>query len=110
MTKLSTVSFSGCSGDRHSFTAYSLNSHFSKTGGVYIVTRRYQNETGRFTQSMVFVGVADDLSREMIDHPLSPCFKKYDANCICIYNETDAGRRDDVRSDLLCKYAPPCNA
>lgn len=109
MTQLSKVIFNGKSGSAYTFDVFSLNTYFSKIAGVYIVTRRYQNDSGSYTQSMIYIGCSTDLSRELTDHPLRTCFGKYNANCVCVLGESEAEKREDILKDLLGRFAPPCH-
>ncbi|MAT56654.1 MAG: hypothetical protein CMF23_01625 [Ignavibacteriae bacterium] len=110
MTKYGTVTFTGKSGSKYEFTIYSFDTDFKdNVSCVYFVTKRSQSSNGNHSHTRIYVGETSDLSERFSNHHKQKCFKKNNANCICIYLEKSEKTRLEIEQDLIDNYNPPCN-
>lgn len=110
MAKFGTVSFTGASGKKYDFNAYSWGTSFKQSyGAVYFITKRSKNPKGGYSHTEIYVGQTEDLSTRFDDHHKQNCFNRYNANCICIYGEQNENTRLEIEQDLLDNYDLPCN-
>jgi hypothetical protein len=110
MAKLGTVVFTGASGEKCEFNAYSWGTSFKKDyGAVYFVTKRSKNSEGGYSHTRSYVGQTEDLSTRFDNHHKQECFDRHGANCICVYSEQDEDARLEIEQDLIANYNPPCN-
>lgn len=109
MPKLGTILFTGTSRQKYRFNVYPFDTAFNDIGAVYFVTKRTPKAKGGATHTYIYIGQTDDLSTRFNYHHKAACFKREEANCICIYQEDDEQRRLEIESDLLGNYDPPCN-
>ena len=109
MAKFGTITFQGKSGNDYSFTAYSRDNAFSEIGAVYFVTQRTKNTNGRFSHKRIYVGETGDLSDRPANHHRAECFDRENANCVCVYVESDEASRLTIEADIRENYNPICN-
>ena len=109
MAKFRTVTYTGESGSKYTFTAYSRDSDFNAVGAVYFITRRTGNDEGGYSHTKIYVGETSDLSSRPLSHHRKECFDKHQANCVCLLVEDDHETRLEIELDLRRKYNPPCN-
>ena len=93
MAKYGTVTFTGESGKKYEFTAYSFDTEFNKSGGVYFITKRSSNDEGGHSHTRIYVGQTGDLSERFDDHHKAECFSSNSANCKCIFGESNEKKR-----------------
>ena len=105
------VTFVGKSGERYHFQAWSLDAKFKSIAAVYFVTKRaYDNSTyRRACHDGIFIGQTGDLSGALTDAGQLERFRKYGANCVCVYVLADDARRIAVERDLLDVHHTHCN-
>ena len=105
------VTFVGKSGERYHFQAWSLDAKFKSIAAVYFVTKRaYDNSTyRRACHDGIFIGQTGDLSGALTDAGQLERFRKYGANCVCVYALADDARRIAVERDLLDVNHTHCN-
>ena len=110
MAKLSDVTLTGASANRYEFEVYSWGTQFTKAGGVYAITRRYQKsgEVG-FTHAVLHIGHTGDLSTRFENHHGISCFREHNANCACVHRDNNGRSRRSKETDLIEGYNPPCN-
>jgi hypothetical protein len=110
MNKIGTVKFSGKSGNRYKFNAYSLDTVFKKGfSGVYVVTQRKQGESkSGFVHKRICTGQSDDLHQSLTSDEKP--FSARGANCICVHAEKDKDIRQRIEQDLIAKSSPAGNA
>jgi hypothetical protein len=109
-TKIDAVSFTGRSGQSHSFRIYVWDTKFKPLAGVYVVASRSMEPGEPARYEAVFVGMASDLSRVLKNHPRSECFQMYYANVVGVLQQNDEDARAAIVADLVDGLAPPCNA
>jgi hypothetical protein len=109
MAKVSTVAFQGKSSERYVFDVWRMDQPFKNVGAVYAVTRRYQNEAGAYSHSVIYIGQTEDLSTRFGDHHKADCFSKSGANCICTHCDDEDDSRLSKEDDLVRYYKPRCN-
>ena len=109
MAKLGTITFKGKSGNEYSFNAYPIDTEFKAIGTVYFITKRTEKADGTGTHTRIYVGQTEDLSERFDNHHKQDCFDRNNANCICIYSESDEDQRLEIEADLIDNYNPPCN-
>jgi hypothetical protein len=108
MNKLGTIKFSGKSGERYAFTAYSLETVFDEAfSGVYVVTRRKEGKSKKgFVHKRICTGQSDDLRQSLAS--VEPSFSSRGANCICVHAENDQAARQKIELDLAREPRADC--
>ncbi|MEJ2628808.1 MAG: GIY-YIG nuclease family protein, partial [bacterium] len=91
------------------FNVYTLDTNFNSVSAIYFVTRRYESSSGYYNHKKIYVGETGNLPERFDDHHKKDCFKKYNANCICVYQENSEERRLEIEKDLYNNYKPVCN-
>jgi hypothetical protein len=109
MSKPTTATFTGKSGQAYSFNVYQWGTDFKAIGAVYIVTSRRVNSEGKGLHTFIYIGHTGDLSERFDDHHKARCFTKHGVNCICIHSESDEATRLDIESDLIDGNDTSCN-
>jgi|SRR6516162_934822 len=109
MPKFGTITFTGKSGRKYTFTAYSRDSEFNDLGAVYFMTKRTIDRAGKLSHARIYVGQTDSLERRPLNHERKPCFDQHGANCVCIYVEREETIRRAIETDIRQAYDPPCN-
>jgi hypothetical protein len=109
MKILGTATFKGCSGKEYKFNIYDLKSKLDNVPAIYIVTRREIDLEGYVDHFALYIGQTDDLKKRFSKHDKQGCFKKNQANRLCLIFETDEQNRILAESDLLTNYKTPCN-
>lgn len=109
MAKISTLTLKGVSGTEYSFDVYPSDQSFRAVGGVYIISRRYQNVSGGFSHDIIYVGETGDFSERFDDHHKAPCFARNNFNCICTLVKEDSSSRLIIEKDLIGQWKPSCN-
>lgn len=109
MAKLGNVAIDGQSGTSYNFSVYPLQESFSPVGGVYAITKRTKNTKGGYSHTHIYVGQTGDLSERFDNHHKYSCFTRYDANCICAFQEDNKINREATEADLLAAHSWPCN-
>lgn len=109
-TKIDTISLKGASGDEYALRVYVWDTLFKALPGVYVVASRNVEPGRPASYDPVFVGIANDLSKALAEHPRSECFQMYLANVVAVLHEENAAARDRIAGDLIAALAPPCNS
>ena len=109
MARIESVTFKGASGRQYQFECYDLDTSFKSISAVYILAERTGLSSGKPDYVFVYIGQTDDLRGRLFGHNKSDCFKKNNANCICINIQLLKRTRHSIEKDLLDKYSPPCN-
>lgn len=109
MAECGTPTFTGTSGEKYEFTAFSRNTKFKAVGAVYFMTRRLKRSEGGFRHAHIYVGETENLSKRPLNRQRKVCFDKKGANCVCIYLESSESKRLKIAAGLRNKYDPPCN-
>jgi hypothetical protein len=109
MAKLSTVAFVGKSGLKYVFDVWLMDQEFNAVGGIYAITRRYQNNQGTYSHDVSYIGETEAFSTRFGSHHKMDCCEKRGANCICTLVEEDGDLRLTQEDDLVKSYKPPCN-
>lgn len=108
MAKLGTITYEGISGTQYEFDVYIIDTSFNDVGAVYIITKRYQSESG-YTHTHIYAGQTSDLSERFDDHHKKDCFDAHGANCVCVHRDDNEQSRVYKEDDLIKAYNPPCN-
>ena len=105
------VTFGGKSGEKYHFQVWPLDTRFKSVSAVYFVTKRtYENNTyRRACHDGIYIGQTENLSDSIAAHPQLERFRKYGANCICVYLLAVEERRIAVEQDLLAAHNTHCN-
>lgn len=110
MAKYGTGTYTGESGTKYEFIAYSLDTEFKAVGAVYIISKRTPKPEGGGSHEVIYVGQTGDLSERFDDHHKADCFKKNGANCILVHAESNEKTRFQIETDLCRQYSSaPCN-
>lgn len=56
MSHITTITFTGKSGNKYTFRTYLKDTNFNDIGAVYIFTKRYQNSSGTYSQKPLYIG------------------------------------------------------
>ena len=110
MAKLGNVTFTGLSGQSYKATVFPFNITFKEgIGGVYVVSKRTENEEGQMSHDWFYVGSASDLRENFKMHTSAFQFRKYEVNAINVIREDDAGKRKEIYEDLVHQLKPLLN-
>jgi hypothetical protein len=109
--KYGSITFTGKSGEKYRFDAWSLETRFRALGAVYFVTKRMHENTTytRASHDSIFIGHTPDLAGQYDTYSRSASFAKHGANCICILLLENEERRVAVANDLLDLHSTHCN-
>jgi hypothetical protein len=103
--RIGTVVFSGKSGEKYRFEAWSLDTRFKAMPAVYFVTKR-EVTTSNFTRAgheHMFLGYTADLSGPLGTAAQLAWFEKHGANCVCVY-PAEEPRGAAIQQDLEEAY------
>jgi len=105
------ITFSGKSGEKYRFQAWSLETRFKPMAAVYLVTKRaFDSATyNRACHDSIYIGQTANLADPFATGSLFDCFTKHGANCICIYLLEDEEQRIAVEQDLVALHSTHCN-
>jgi len=107
---MSIVTFTGKSEKKYEFEIYDIDSEWNDNiSAVYIVTKRYKKDDGGYLHNKIYIGRTKDLKDRHSNHHQQLCFDKYNANCICIYQEEDEQQLIDIETDLIQGNTTKCN-
>jgi len=109
MAKISDLTLTGKSGKKYDFEVYSIDTAFNEVAAVYAVTKRYKNSSNEFKHTVIYIGQTDNLKERHDNHHKEECFKRNDANCICVHQDSNEKSRLAKEADLIAAYDPPCN-
>jgi len=109
MAKIGTLNLYGNSGNKYQFEIYPIDTTFDPGPALYAITRRYVSADGENRHSVVFIGHSDDISRSFVKHKKRDCFKRHEANCICIQQDSIEKSRLFKVKDLTDRIKPRCN-
>ena len=110
MAKIGTLTLTGASGTEYTFNVYPYGTEFKEMGAVYYISKRTEKADGGGTHTRIYIGQTGDLSERFDDHHKESCFKKHNANCHSIHQESNENTRLKIEKDLIDAYEPPCNA
>jgi hypothetical protein len=105
------VTFTGKSGEKYPFQAWSLETRFKPLAAVYFVTKRAQDNTTyrRASHDGIYIGQTASLADPFGTEAQFECFRKHGANCICIHLLESEERRIAVEQDLIALHRTYCN-
>jgi len=105
------ITFSGKSGEKHRFQAWSLETRFKPMAAVYFVTKRAQDSStyNRASHDSIYIGQTANLADPFGTQSQFDCFRKYGANCICIRLIENEAQRIAVEEDLMALHSTHCN-
>lgn len=110
MSKLSTLTLTGSSGNKYTFDVYSSSTKFESFACVFCISKRYLANDNKFTHTLIYIGKSDNMSLFDFDnHDKNLCFKQNNANCISILKSNLDSEREAIESDLVKYYSPICN-
>lgn len=105
------ITFTGKSGEKYRFQAWSLDTRFKPMAAVYIVTKRAQDNSTyrRASHDSVYIGQTANLADPFGTESQFDCFRKHGANCICICLLENEEQRVAVEEDLVALHSTHCN-
>jgi hypothetical protein len=105
------ITFTGKSGEKYRFDAWTLETRFKALGAVYFVTKRVLENTtyNRASHDNIYIGQTATLADPFDTHSRFACFTKYGANCVCVHLLESEDRRIAVENDLLESHSTHCN-
>ena len=80
MAQIATVTFTGASGEKYNFTAYTTDTVFIAAGAVYIFTK-LENQS----YIPLYIGQTDNLAERIPNHEKWSCVIQYGVNSICVF-------------------------
>lgn len=108
----SSLTVVGISKTEYKFDVYSISNFddidFDADGGVYIFTRRY-DDNGKYRHHIIYCGKTNDLSSRFNNHHKEKDIIKHHANCICVKIVSTENERDKIEKDILEGNNFPCN-
>jgi hypothetical protein len=109
--KYGDITFSGKSGAKYRFQAWSLETRFKALAAVYFVTKRAQDggTYNRASHDSIYIGQTANLADPFATGSQFDCFRKHGANCICIHLIEDESRRIAAEEDLIALHGTYCN-
>jgi hypothetical protein len=109
--RYSDITFTGKSGVKYRFQAWSLDTKFKPLAAVYFVTKRAQDSStyNRACHDSVYIGQTANLADPFATESQFECFRKHGANCVCIHLIEDEGRRVAAEEDLVEMHSTHCN-
>ena len=105
---MSELTIKGRSGTPHSFNVHSLDSHIGEVPAVYVVTKRYK-DGDKYSHTTIYIGQTDNLKERFDNHHKQDCFKKHNANTLCVHPESSEKTRLSIETDLIKARNPSCN-
>ena len=104
-TEITSVVFTGRSGERFQFSACPFGTRFKALGGVYIITRRTFDDPTfcmKATQHPLAIGHTSDLADALITRAQwAKLVREREANCVCVLAVSDPVRRSEIEQDLI---------
>ena len=110
MPSIENVTFTGVSGRKYEFTAWTIDPNFldvgafRDVGAVYIFTRRDGNH-----YRALYIGQTEALRTRLSNHEQWACVRKHGVNSICIHPENNSRTRLEIERDIRDAVRPPCN-
>lgn len=109
MSHIATITFTGKSGRKYTFSTYLKDTNFRDIGAVYIFTRRYQNPSGAYSQTPLYIGESGELGTRIKHHEKWPCVTRQGCTHISVMAVSNDRERLDIETDLIQGYQPVCN-
>ena len=105
------ITFTGKSGGKYRFQAWSLDTRFKPMAAAYIVTKRAQDNSTyrRASHDSIYIGQTGNLADPFGTESQFDCFRKHGANCICICLFENEEQRIAVEEDLIALHSTHCN-
>lgn len=105
------TTFTGKSGEKYRFQAWSLETRFKPIAAVYFVTKRAQDSSTyrRCSHDGIYIGQTASLADPLGTESQFDCFRKHGANCVCICPIASEERRIAVEEDLIAQHSTDCN-
>jgi hypothetical protein len=105
------ITFTGKSGEKYRFQAWSLDTRFKPMAAVYCLTRRAQDSSTyrRASHESVYIGQTANLADPFGTDSQFECFRKHGANCICIRVLESEAQRIAAEDDLIALHDTHCN-
>jgi hypothetical protein len=105
------ITFTGKSGGKYRFQAWSLDTRFKPMAAVFIVTKRAQDNSTyrRASHDSIYIGQTGNLADPFGTESQFDCFRKHGANCICICLFENEVQRIAVEEDLIALHSTHCN-
>ncbi|MDE6206951.1 MAG: hypothetical protein K2M55_03995 [Muribaculaceae bacterium] len=104
----------GKSGREYKFNMYSIDCFedvkgvFNDVSAVYIFTRRYKQQNGSFSHTLIYCGETEHLNRRFYDHDHENDINVHNANCFCVMGVSNA-ERENIEADILEGNDFTCN-
>ena len=106
VTQNTTVTFTGIDGTTYKYWVYPVETDFVAKPGNYCFGS--QGSDGRIKP--LYFGETENLSERFAGHHKMPCAVQHGINVICAHtSSSSASKRRAEESDLIARYAPPCN-
>jgi hypothetical protein len=100
-----TAIFTGKSGSKYKFNAYTMGEECKNESGIYVFAKR--NGPGSYIP--VYIGKAKSFENRFYNHHKDDCIDKNAANAICLMNISKEEDRVRIEADLLGAYDTKCN-
>jgi hypothetical protein len=104
MVRKSSVALRGLTNKEYVFYVYDMDQIPEDTGGIYAVTKRFEDSEGVQSHDVLYIGESPNVLTEFEKHPKADCFAQHDANSVCICSDDDEDSREAIESDLKEYY------
>ncbi|MCH8160069.1 MAG: hypothetical protein IIA08_09360 [Proteobacteria bacterium] len=109
MSKFTTMTLTGASGQSYEFGVYPFNSQFSPVGAAYYISKRTDVAGNKGSHISLYFGQTDDLSTCLDDYHKKYCFAENGANCVGLHLDNSEETRREKEQDLINALQPLCN-
>lgn len=93
----------------YNFEVFPLTSEFEDTSGIYVISKRKTDKSGKGHHAFVCIGQTDSILEEIKKHRKAKCVKQHAANVVCLLKETSEEKRQKIEADLRLAHASVCN-
>ncbi|EPR43656.1 hypothetical protein dsx2_2273 [Desulfovibrio sp. X2] len=89
MNFLEETTLTGASGRAYPFRIFSLKEDFDPTPALYLLGYRHpKGHIAGYNVVPLYLGLAEDLRRELAGHPSAQCLRFELCNCVCLPDES----------------------
>ena len=93
----------------YSFEVFPLTAELEETSGIYVISKRKTDKSGKSHHAFVCIGQTDSITGEIKKHQKGKCVKQHAANVVCLLKESNEKNREKIEADLKAAHATVCN-
>jgi hypothetical protein len=94
---------------KYDFEVFPLDADLKDGSGIYVISKRITDKSGRGHHKFVCIGQTESLLGEIKRHKKDKCIKQHSANVICLLREESATNRLKIETDLRAAHTIACN-